>query len=92
MSSEVHKHIEEALDKNLKHIEEALDKNHNLFDTNVINFPKDNEINNVKKIRTKVNDIWKISDKSNDDQLKAVTGLCFMFGILVIIGLYSNLT
>ena len=92
MSSEVHKHIEEALDKNLKHIEKALDKNHNLFDENIINFPNDKEINITKKLKTKVDDVWKISDKSNDDQLKAVTGLCFTVGVLVIIGLYSNLT
>ena len=29
--------------------------------------------------------------KSNKDQLKAVTGICFMLGVLTIIGLYSNL-
>ena len=34
---------------------------------------------------------WKISDDSNIDQYKAVTGICFMIGILTILGLYSNL-
>ena len=34
---------------------------------------------------------WKISDKSNQDQLKAVTGICFMIGSLIIMGLYSGL-
>ena len=36
-------------------------------------------------------DHWKISDDSNIDQYKAVTGICFMIGILTILGLYSNL-
>ena len=35
--------------------------------------------------------IWKIGDKSNNDQLKAVTGICFMFGVLFLIGLFANL-
>ena len=32
---------------------------------------------------------WKLDD---DDQKKAVTGICFTFGTLFIIGLFANLT
>ena len=81
MSSEVHKYIEEALNKNK-----------NLFNARVINFPSDKSIDESEDIKTKNNIIWKISDKSNDDQFKAVTGICFMIGILLLIGLYSNLS
>ena len=81
MSSEVHKYIEKALEKN-----------QNLFDAEVINFPKDKQIQNIKAFKADVNSFWKISDETNDDQLKAVIGLCFMFGTLIVIGLYSSLT
>ena len=81
MSSEVHKYIEEALNKNK-----------NLFKAQVINFPNDKTIDESSNIKTKNDVIWEISDKSNDDQLKAVTGICFMIGILLVIGLYSNLS
>ena len=80
MSSEVHKYIEEALEKN-----------QNLFDAEVINFPKDKKIDNIKDYKIKIGDVWSISDKSNDDQRKAVMGFCFMIGVLIITGLYSNL-
>tara|TARA_Y100000389_G_C16952466_1_gene267134 strand:- start:49 stop:294 length:246 start_codon:yes stop_codon:yes gene_type:complete len=79
MSSEVHKYIEESLKKN-----------ENLFNAEVINFPKDQKINDIKKSNIKTNNFWKISDKSNDDQLKAVIGVCFMVGALIVMGLYSN--
>ena len=80
MSSEVHKYVEKALEKN-----------QNLFDAEVINFPKDKKLHHVKALKTDVNSFWKISDETNDDQLKAVTGICFMLGSLVLMGLYSNL-
>tara|TARA_B100000902_G_C26653565_1_gene594959 strand:+ start:206 stop:451 length:246 start_codon:yes stop_codon:yes gene_type:complete len=81
MSSEVHKYIEDALDKNK-----------NLFNAQVISFPNDKTINESEDIKTKNDMFWKISDKSNDDQLKAVVGICFMFGTLLVVGLYSNLS
>ena len=34
---------------------------------------------------------WSISDKSNEDQLRAIISICFMFGALIFMGLYSNL-
>ena len=80
MSSEVHKYIEKALEKN-----------QNLFDAEVINFPNDKKPQKNKAFKTDVYSFWKISDKTNDDQLKAVIGLCFMFGALIVIGLYSSL-
>ena len=80
MSSEVHKHIEERLEKN-----------QNLFNAEVISFPNDQKVNDVKKLKIKTSGFWEISDKSNDDQLKAVVGICFMFGALILLGLYSNL-
>jgi len=34
--------------------------------------------------------VWKIKDKSNSDQLRAVTGICFTIISLIVIGMYSN--
>ena len=81
MSSEVHKYIEKALEKN-----------QNLFDAEVINFPKDKKLQRIKGFKTDVDSFWKINDETNDDQLKAVIGLCFMFVVLIVIGSYSILT
>ena len=80
MSSEVHKYIEDRLEKNA-----------NLFDTEVINFPKEKNIKNIKVKKLESQNVWKINDETNDDQLKAVTGICFMLGALIVMGLYSNL-
>ena len=80
MSSEIHKHIEEALDKK-----------ENLFNARVINFPNEVKIDNSNNSKLKDNNFWRISDKSNSDQLKAVIGICFMFGTLIIMALYSTL-
>ena len=80
MSSEVHKYIEDRLEKNA-----------NLFNAEVINFPNDSKVNDVKISKVKINSFWKINDKSNNDQLRAVVGVCFMFGALIVMGLYSNL-
>ena len=80
MSSEVYKYIEEALENN-----------QNLFDAKVINFPKDKKIDNTKNYKIKTENVWSISDKSNDDRRKAVMGFCFVVGVLIVTGLYSNL-
>jgi hypothetical protein len=81
MSSEVHKYIEEALDKK-----------ESLFNAAVIDFPKDIKIENFEEKNFKS---WKLYDKSNakedGDQLRAVLGICFMFSVLILMGLYSNL-
>tara|TARA_Y100000996_G_C21963534_1_gene413267 strand:+ start:87 stop:332 length:246 start_codon:yes stop_codon:yes gene_type:complete len=79
MSSEVHKYIEAAIN-NKK----------NLLNAEVINFPNEVNTKDVKNLSQRSYDFWKISDESNDDQLKAVTGICFMIGALIIIGLYSS--
>ena len=84
MSSEVHRYIEESLKKK-----------ENLFDADVISFPneKKNTSNDLMKDNYKT---WKLYDESNskedDDQYKAVLGICFMVSVLLIMGLYSNLT
>ena len=80
MSSEIHKHIEEALDKK-----------ENLFNARVINFPNEVKIDTSNDSKSKDNNFWRISDKSNSDQLKAVIGICFMFGTLIMMALYSTL-
>ena len=80
MSSELHKYIENAIEKNK-----------NLFNAEVLNFPKDKKIDNSKNLKLKIHDHWNINDNANNDQLKAVTGICFMFGILILIGLFANL-
>ena len=81
MSSEVHKYIEEALDKK-----------ESLFNAEVIDFPKDIKTENFEEKNFKS---WKLYDKSNakedGDQLRAVLGICFMFSVLILMGLYSNL-
>ena len=79
MSSEVHKYIEDRLEKNA-----------NLFNAEVINFPNDAKMDSVKISKTKIDKFWKINDISNNDQLSAVVGICFMFGALILMGLYSN--
>ena len=79
MSSEIHKYIETAID-NKK----------NLLNAEIIDFPNDYEKNNKRNLVLNPNTFWKITDKSNNDQLKAVTGICFVLAILTIAGLYSN--
>ena len=80
MSSELHKYIETAIDKK-----------ENLLNAKVINFPHDEVVNDRKDLTKNNYDYWKISDKTNDDQLKAVLGICFMFVTLTLLGLYSYL-
>ena len=80
MSSEIHKYIETSLEKK-----------QNLFNASVINFPSDKKLNKTHIFNIKNHDFWNIGDESNKDQLKAVKGICFMLGVLIIIGLYSNL-
>jgi len=79
MSSEVHKYIEDRLEKNA-----------NLFNAEVINFPNDVKVDSAKISKVKIDEFWKINDTSNNDQLSAVVGICFMFGALILMGLYSN--
>ena len=79
MSSELHKYIETAIEKKILNAE-------------VIDFPNDKKIKKSEDLNMNNYNVWKISDKSNNDQLKAVTGICFMFASLVIMGLYSNLS
>ena len=84
MSSELHKHIETALENN-----------ENLLNAKVINFPNDKTIPEPIDLKVRSNYVWKLYDKSNvnedGDQLKAVIGICFIFAALIIMGLYSNL-
>jgi hypothetical protein len=84
MSLEVHKYIEVALEEKKK-----------LYNAEVINFPKDKNFNKSKNISLENYNFWKLYDKlnpkENDDQLKAVTGICFMFVSLLLMGLYSTL-
>ncbi len=74
MSSEVHKYIETALNSKK-----------DLFEAEVIDFPNNKKLENFST--------WQLYNKSDmkddGDQLKAVTGVCFIFSILTILGLYS---
>ena len=79
MSSEIHKYIETAIDRKK-----------NLLNAEIIDCPTDYEKNNKTNLVLNSNTFWKITDKSNNDQLKAVTGICFVLAILTIAGLYSN--
>ena len=80
MSSELHKYIEDAIEKKAS-----------LFDAEVLEFPKDKEIKVSKNFELNHNIYWKIDDSSNDDQLKAITGICLMFGFLLVMGIFANL-
>ena len=80
MSSELHKYIEKAIDKK-----------ENLLNAKILKFPNEKNQNYTTNFKGNKTDHWKISDKSNTDQLKAITGFCFTVGILTIVGLYSNL-
>jgi len=80
MSSEIHNYIETASDK-----QDAL------FNAEVINFSKEKNYNKKRLKKFDNLNIWKLNDKSNEDQLKAVIGICFMLGSLILMGLYSNL-
>ncbi len=80
MSSEVHKYVETAIKKRER-----------ILGAKILNFPNEENKLDFKDFENKSYDFWKISDKSNIDQLKAVTGICFMIGILIIAGLYSSL-
>ena len=79
MSSEIHQYIETAIDSKK-----------NLLNAEIIDFPTDYEKNNKTNLVLNSNTFWKITDKSNNDQLKAITGICFVLAILTIAGLYSN--
>ena len=79
MSSEIHKYIETAIDSKK-----------NLLNAEIIDFPNDYEKSNKRNLVLNSNTFWKITDKSNNDQLKAITGICFVLAILTITGLYSN--
>ena len=80
MSSELHKYIKTSIEKK-----------QSLFNGEVLDFPikKKNDISD--NLNLKRNDHWSINDNTNDDQLKAVTGICFMFCALFLIGLFANL-
>ena len=80
MSSELHKYIEDAIEKKAS-----------LFDAEVLEFPKDKEIKASKNFELNHNNYWKIDDSSNYDQLKAITGICLMFGFLLVMGIFANL-
>ena len=80
MSSELHKYIEDAVERKAS-----------LFDAEVLEFPKDKEIKVSKNFELNHNNYWKIDDSSNDDQLKAITGICLMFGFLLVMGILGNL-
>jgi hypothetical protein len=80
MNSEIHKHIENTLDKQDV-----------LFKAEVINFSKEKSLNKIELNKLGNQNVWKINDESNNDQLKTVIGICFMLGSLIVMGLYSNL-
>ena len=74
-----------------KYSKSVLEKKQNLFNAEVISFPNDNNLEKSKNLSSNAYNYWKISDETNEDQYKAIIGICFMFGALVLTGLYSNL-
>ena len=80
MSSELHKYIETAIEQK-----------ESILNAEVIDFPNEKKVNEITDLKINTFEFWKISDETNNDQLKAVTGICLVFGILIIMGLYSYL-
>ena len=80
MSSEIHNYIETSIEKK-----------QNLFGAEVISFPAEKKNNKFESLEINGESFWNIKDKSNEDQLRAITGIRFMFGMLILLGLYSNL-
>ena len=80
MSSELHKYIENAIEKKT-----------NLFNAEVLDFPVDKK-KKLKNSKLDIKNYWNINEQTNNDQLKAVTGICFMLGFLLVMGLFANLT
>ena len=74
-----------------KYSKSVLEKKQNLFNAQVIGFPNDNNLEKSKNLSSNAYNHWKISDETNEDQYKAIIGICFMLGALVLTGLYSNL-
>ena len=81
MSSELHKYIETSIEKREK-----------ILNADVLNFPNEKKTNKSQSFKLNTKGFWNIKDKSNNDQLKTITGICFTFGSLLIIGLIANLT
>ena len=73
-----------------KHSNSTLKKNQNLFNAQIISFQK-KKIYNSKNLKVNTQSFWSIMDKSNEDQLRAIVGICFMLGALTFLGLYSQL-
>ena len=80
MSAEIHKYIENALDKQDV-----------LFNAEVTNHLKEKNLYKSELKKLDNQNVWKINDESNYDQLKTVIGICFMLGSLIVMGLYSSL-
>ena len=74
-----------------KYAENTVEKKQNLFNVKVISFPKDKKNDESKDRGLEALKHWRINDKSNEDQLRAITGICFIFVALALMGLYSNL-
>ena len=81
MSSELHKYIESSIEKREK-----------ILNAEVLNFPSEKKTNKSQNFKLNAKDYWNIKDSSNNDQLKAITGICFTFALLLAIGLIANLT
>ena len=74
-----------------KILDHPIKKDGNLINARVLSFPNELKTSKHEKIISTTDSFWKINDKSNEDQLRAVVGVCYMVGALILIGLYSNL-
>ena len=74
-----------------KYIEKKFENKESSFNSKVINFPNDKILIKSENLKFSTLNFWKINDKSNDDQLKAIIGICLTLGALTLLGLYSNL-
>ena len=74
-----------------KYIDTTISKKKSFLNAEVLEFPHEISEYNSKNLELKSQNFWEIRAKSNDDQLKAVIGICFMIGSLLLMGLYSSL-
>ena len=65
--------------------------NFGYFGNSSRNFPKNKKIDHSQSLNFNSETHWNINDNTNNDQLKAVTGICFMLGVLLLVGLFSSL-
>ena len=75
-----------------EHFKKIPENKNNFLNAEVLNFPNEKKKIRSQSFKLNTKDYWNIKDSSNNDQLKAIIGICFTFGSLLVIGIIANLT